>query len=74
MSKVVFRYKNKKFTTSKHLRMNEAIKELVDKLRDYNFTLNICQCCKFFTPYSVGTQNMFQDTCHYEYAGIDKNV
>ncbi len=74
MSKVVFRYKNKKFTTSKHLRMNEAIKELVDKLRDYNFTINICQCCKFFTPYSDGTQNMIQGTCHYEFAGIDKNV
>ena len=70
MSKVIFRYKNKKFTTSAHLRMNDAIKELVDKLRDYNFTLNICQCCKYFKPYADGTQNMIQGTCHYKFAGM----
>lgn len=73
MARVVFRYKNKKFTTSNHLRMNEAIKELIDKLRDYNFTLNICQCCKYFTPYADGSLNMIQGTCSYKFAGVDPN-
>jgi len=73
MSKVIFRYKNKKFTTSSHLRMSDAIKELVDKLRDYNFTLNICQCCKYFSPYADGTQNRIQGICNYKFAGMDPN-
>ena len=71
MSKVVFRYKNKKFTTSSHLRMNDAIKEIVDKLREYNFTLNICQACKYFKQTSDGTQNMIQGTCCYNFGDLD---
>lgn len=70
MSKVIFKYRNKKFTTSAHLRMNEAIKELVDKLREYHFTLNICQCCKYFTPIADGTQMMLQGACNYKFAGM----
>lgn len=73
MSRVIFKYKNKKFSTSNHLRMNEALKELVDKLRDYNFTLNICQCCSYFKPYSDGSLNMVQGTCSYQFAGMEPN-
>ncbi len=73
MSKVVFRYKNKKFTTSSHLRMYDAIKEIVDKLKEYNFTLNICQACKYFKRYSDGSQNMIQGTCSYQFAGLEPN-
>ena len=73
MSKVIFKYKNKKFTTSSHLRMNDAINELISKLRDYNINLKICQSCKYFNSISDGTQNMIQGKCSYKFAGMDEN-
>lgn len=74
MSKVVFKYKNKKFTTSSYLRMNDAINELISKLRDYSITLKICQSCKYFKSISDGSQNMIQGkcTCQLGDVGLDQ--
>ena len=53
--------------------MNDAIKEIVDKLREYNFTLNICQSCRYFKQYADGSQNMIQGTCCYHFSGLESN-
>ena len=67
MAKVVFTFKNKKFTSSKQLRMVEALNELTSKLNDYGFQLKICYCCEYFSSIVDGTKNMIQGECSYEF-------
>ncbi len=71
LAKVVFIFKKKKFTTATHLRMVDAINELIQKLSDYGFVLKICQCCKFFTPNIDGSTNMIKGFCNHKFANVD---
>ena len=73
MAKVVFTFKKKKFTSSKQLRMVEALNELTSKLSDYGFQLKICYCCEYFTSIVDGTTNMIQGECKYEFANKKNN-
>jgi ABC-type multidrug transport system fused ATPase/permease subunit len=68
LAKVVFLFKNKKFTTKTHLRMVDAITELITKLTDYGFTLKICQCCASFSPNIDGSTNMVKGFCNHAFA------
>ena len=68
LAKVNFRFKRKKFNTSTHLRMVDAIKELTDKLEEYGFILKICQCCKFFSHNIDGSTNMIKGFCGYKFS------
>lgn len=68
LAKVNFLFKKKKFTTSTHLRMVDAIGELTKKLSDYGFVLKICQCCENFTPNIDGSTNMVKGFCKYQFA------
>lgn len=67
LAKVKFMFKNKKFVTSTHLRMVDAISELVQKLSDYGFVLKVCQCCSSFSPDIDGSTNMVKGFCNHEF-------
>lgn len=67
LAKVVFWFKAKKFTTKTHLRMVDAIAELIAKLADYGFTLKICQCCASFSPNIDGSTNMVKGFCNHQF-------
>ncbi len=67
LSKIRFIYKNKKYTTSTHLRMIDALQQLKSKMNDYGLTLKICSCCKHFTSCIDGSKNMLKGECHNEY-------
>lgn len=67
LSKIRFIYKNKKYTTSTHLRMIDALQQLKSKMEDYGLTLKICSCCKNFTSYVDGSKNMLKGECHNEF-------
>lgn len=68
LAKVNFMFKKKKFTTSTHLRMVDAIAELTSKLADYGFMLKICQCCANFTSNIDGSTNMIKGFCNRIFA------
>lgn len=68
LAKVRFLFKKKKFTTSTHLRMVDAISELTAKLNDYGFVLKICQGCSHFSPNIDGSTNMVKGFCGREFA------
>jgi hypothetical protein len=67
LAKVVFVFKKKKFTTKTHLRMVDAISELINKLSEYGFVLKICQCCSNFTPNIDGSTNMIKGFCNHQF-------
>ena len=67
LSKIRFIYKNKRYTTSTHLRMIDALQQLKSKMSDYGLVLKICSCCKYFTSCIDGTKNMLKGECHNEY-------
>ena len=67
LAKIKFIYKNKKFVTSKHLRMIDALQEIRQKLYDYGFVLKICSCCKYFTSNVDGSTNMLKGFCNSDY-------
>ena len=73
LAKVKFIFRKKKFSTTTHLRMVDAIKELTIKLADYGFVLKICQCCKSFSPNIDGSTNMVKGYCGFPFAGHYKN-
>jgi hypothetical protein len=67
LSKIRFIYKNKKYTTSSHLRMIDALQQLKSKMSDYGLILKICSCCKNFTSSIDGSKNMLKGECHNEF-------
>ncbi|MFA7658091.1 MAG: glycosyltransferase family 2 protein [Candidatus Gastranaerophilaceae bacterium] len=74
LAKVRFMFKKKKFTTSTHLRMVDAIAELTTKLSDYGFVLKICQCCSNFKPNIDGSTNMVKGFCNKEFANTPNSA
>ncbi len=74
LAKIIFMFKKKKFTTSTHLRMVDAINELITKLSDYGFALKICQCCTHFTPNVDGSTNMVKGFCSHEFVNIQSGA
>lgn len=67
LSKIRFIYKSKKYTTSPHLRMIDALQQLKSKMEDYGLTLKICSCCQNFTSCVDGSKNMLKGECHNEF-------
>ncbi len=67
LSKIRFIYKNKKYTTSSHLRMIDALQQLRSKMDDYGLVLKICSCCANFTSCPDGSTNMLKGKCHNEF-------
>jgi hypothetical protein len=70
LAKVIFMFKKKKFTTKTHLRMIDAISELIGKLSEYGFVLKICQCCASFTPNIDGSTNMIKGFCNHQFTTV----
>lgn len=67
LCKIRFIFKNKKFTTSSHIRMIDALQELKMKLDDYGFILRICSCCSYYKPCVDGSTNMLKGICTSDY-------
>ena len=67
LCKVRFIYKNKKYTTSRHIRMVDALQELKLKMDDYGFIMRICSCCSHFKSCVDGTTNMLKGFCQNDY-------
>ena len=67
LCKVRFIFKNKKFTTSSHIRMIDALQELKLKLDDYGFILKICNCCSHFSACVDGSTNMLRGYCNSDF-------
>ncbi|MGN1125189.1 MAG: glycosyltransferase [Candidatus Gastranaerophilaceae bacterium] len=67
LAKVVFTFKTKKFTSSRQIRMVEALNELTTKLNDYGFQLKICYCCEYFSSIVDGSQNMVKGLCNFQF-------
>lgn len=67
LCKIRFIFKNKKFTTSSHIRMIDALQELKMKLDDYGFILRICSCCSCYKPCVDGSTNMLKGFCMSDY-------
>lgn len=67
LSKIRFIYKNKKYTTSSHLRMIDALQQLKSKMDDYDLVLQICSCCEKFTSSTDGSTNMLKGRCHNDF-------
>lgn len=67
LCKIRFIFKNKKFTTSSHIRMIDALQELKMKLDDYGFILKICNCCSYYKPCIDGSTNMLKGLCMSDY-------
>lgn len=65
--KVRFLFKNKKYITSGHLRMIDALQELKLKLDDYGFILKICNCCSFYKASLDNSDNMLKGVCMSDY-------
>lgn len=69
LAMVVFSFKNRKFKSSKQIRILDALNELTVKLSNYGFQLKICYCCEYFQSLIDGSQNMIKGTCRYEFKG-----
>lgn len=70
LARVKFINKGKTYTTkNNHLRMVDAIRELIAKLNDYGLSLKICQCCKYFQPIVDGSTNMVKGCCQCQFQG-----
>ncbi len=67
LAKIRFLFKNRKFTTTKHLRMLDALQELKLKLHEYGFILKICNCCASFQSSVDGSTNMLKGVCNCDY-------
>lgn len=67
LAKIRFLYKNKKYTTSSHLRMIDALQQLKSKMEDYGLRLKICSCCAKFSSQVDGSTNMLKGQCHNDY-------
>lgn len=68
LAKAKFLFKTKTFSTKTHLRMVDAISEIVQKLSEHGFVLRICQCCKSFTPNIDGSTNMIKGFCNHVFS------
>lgn len=67
LARVKFIYKNKKFTTSSHLRVIDALQELKLKLDEHGFILKICNCCSHYSVCNDGSTNMIKGFCNSDY-------
>ena len=67
LAKIRFLYRNKKYTTSSHLRMIDALQQLKSKMQDYGLILKICSCCAKFSSQVDGSTNMLKGQCHNDY-------
>lgn len=70
LARVKFVNKGKSYTTkNNHLRMTDALRELVQKLNDYGLSLKICQTCKYYQPIVDGSTNMVKGNCKCQFTG-----
>lgn len=67
LAKIRFVYKNRKFTTGRHIRMIDALQEIRQKLFEHGFILKICSCCKHFRSEQDGSTNMLKGICLSDY-------
>ncbi len=59
----VLRYKKKKYTSVKEIRMYDAVSNIVEKLDEIGFRIKICHSCGLFTKKIDGSTNMVKGDC-----------
>ena len=64
MRKVVFRYNKKQLSSDTHLRMCDALGEIVQILGERGFILKVCQNCKHFSFNNDGTVDLLKGYCN----------
>ena len=70
LARVKFINKGKSYTTkNNHLRMVDAMKELMQKLDDFGLSIKVCQSCKYFQPIVDGSTNMIKGCCNCQFEG-----
>ncbi len=70
LARVRFINKGKSYTTkNNHLRMVDAMKELMHKLEDFGLSIKVCQSCKYFQPIVDGSTNMIKGCCNCQFEG-----
>ena len=67
LARVKFIYKKRKFVTSRHLRMIDALQEIRQKLNEYNLVLKVCSCCKYYKSDIDGSTNLLKGFCNSDY-------
>jgi len=58
-AQIIFMFKDKKMTTSKHIRIDQAMEELLEKLKSHGFALKICINCGYFN-FNEGIASQFE--------------
>lgn len=64
MRKVVFRYNKRQLSSDTHLRMCDALNEVVQILGERGFILKVCQNCKFYSVNNDGTVDLLKGYCN----------
>ena len=59
----VLRYKKKKYTSAKQIRMYDAVSDIVEKLDEIGFRIKVCHSCGLFTSKIDGSTNMVKGDC-----------
>ncbi|MDD3013763.1 MAG: glycosyltransferase family 2 protein [Candidatus Gastranaerophilales bacterium] len=58
-AQIIFMFNDKKMATSKHLRIDLAMEELLEKLKNHGFALKICLNCGYFN-FNEGIASQFE--------------
>jgi cellulose synthase/poly-beta-1,6-N-acetylglucosamine synthase-like glycosyltransferase len=67
-AQIIFMFKDKKMATSKHIRIDHAMEELIEKLKSHGFALKICMNCGYLN-FNEGIASQFdgqQGYCLYD--------
>ena len=63
MRKIVFEYGKKNITSDSHIRMYDAMEDIVQKLKSKGYFLKICQTCGNFCSVPDGTVDVLKGEC-----------
>ena len=63
LAHAVLRYKKKRYTSAKQIRMYDAVTDIVEKLDEIGFRIKVCHSCGLFTSKIDGSTNMVKGDC-----------
>ena len=63
LAHAVLRYKKKRYTSAKQIRMYDAVTDIVEKLDEIGFRIKVCHSCGLFSSKIDGSTNMVKGDC-----------
>ncbi len=63
LARAILRYKKKKYSSANHIRMYDAVSDVVNKLDEIGFRIKICHSCGLFSSKIDGSTNMVKGDC-----------